>query len=47
MEGVRPDRHFYWASGIEWVKNMVANRDSSLNRMKLTRHPGESESVVI
>ena len=47
MEGVRPDRHFYWASGIEWVENMVANGDSALNGMKLPWHPGESKSEVI
>lgn len=47
MEGVRPDRHFYWDSGIEWVKNLVVEGDSILNGERLPRHPGGSRMHVV
>jgi hypothetical protein len=47
MEGVRPDRHFYWESGISWVKNLVAKGDSSLSGTGLPRHPDGSRLEVL
>jgi hypothetical protein len=47
MEGVRPDRHFYWNSGIEWVKNIVAEGDASLNGKQLPRHPDGTRLEVV
>jgi hypothetical protein len=47
--GVRPDRHFYWDSGVEWVKRLVADGDTSLYGENLPRHPdgGRMEIVEI
>ncbi|KAF8853055.1 hypothetical protein BDZ45DRAFT_677962 [Acephala macrosclerotiorum] len=42
MEGMRPDRHFYWESGVTWVKELVAEGDKSLVGEKLPRHPDGS-----
>jgi hypothetical protein len=47
MEGVRPDRHFYWESGIGWVKNLVTEGDSSLSGKQLPRHPDGSRLQVV
>jgi hypothetical protein len=46
-QGVRPDRHFYWDSGINWVKRLVAEGDSSLDTEKLPRHPDGSRLEVV
>lgn len=43
MEVIRPDRHLYWESGINWVKELLAEGDKSLgNDGKLPRHPAGS-----
>ncbi|KUJ07228.1 uncharacterized protein LY89DRAFT_631807 [Mollisia scopiformis] len=44
MEGMRPDRHLYWESGINWVKELVTGGDKSLalGEEKLPRHPSGS-----
>ena len=40
VEGVRPDRHFYWDSGVEWVKDWVREGDGVLGDSgNLPRHP--------
>jgi hypothetical protein len=42
MEGVRPDRHFYWESGVSWVKDWAREGDGHLGEGKgegLPRHP--------
>jgi hypothetical protein len=47
MEGVRPDRHFYWNHGVEWVKNVITGGDGTLNGEKLPRHPDGSRVDVV
>jgi len=44
MDGIRPDRHLYWESGINWVKDLLAEGDKSLSATeeKLPRHPAGS-----
>lgn len=40
-EGVRPDRHFYWESGVSWVKQWAREGDKCFagEEGKLPRHP--------
>ena len=40
-EGVRPDRHFYWESGVSWVKEWAREGDKCFagEEGKLPRHP--------
>lgn len=48
MEGVRPDRHFYWESGVSWVKRLVREGDESLGEgERLPRHPDGRRSEVV
>ena len=51
MEGVRPERHFYWDSGVGWVKRLIAEGDGSLD-MKgqgkgLPKHPDGNRLEVV
>src|SRR4051794_6649716 len=47
VEGVRPDRHFFWGSGIGWVKKLITEGDSSLDGKPLPRHPDGSRLQVV
>lgn len=45
--GVRPDRHFYWRYGVEWVQNLVAEGDGSIRGEPLPRHPESSRRECV
>lgn len=47
--GVRPDRHFYWDSGVDWIKRLVSEGDVSLNENgeALPRHPDSRMKQVL
>jgi hypothetical protein len=47
MPGVRPERQFYWNSGVEWIKRLVTEGDSSVHGEKLPRHPDGSRIQVV
>jgi hypothetical protein len=47
MPGVRPERQFYWNSGVEWIKRLVTEGDSSVGGEKLPRHPDGSRMQVV
>jgi hypothetical protein len=42
MPGVRPDRHFFWNAGIEWIQKVVSDGEVSLQGQALAKHPGFS-----
>jgi len=48
-QGVRPDRHFYWDSGVNWIKKLVTEGDRSLNENGegLPKHPDSSRKEVV
>jgi hypothetical protein len=46
-EGVRPDRHFYWESGVGWIKRLITEGDSSLGGEKLPRHPDGNRMEIV
>lgn len=45
--GVRPDRHFYWDSGVEWVKRLTADGDTSIYGENFPRHPDGGRMEVV
>jgi len=47
--GVRPDRHFYWDSGVDWIRKIITEGDVSLNDKaeSLPRHPDCSIKQVL
>ncbi|KAG4443005.1 hypothetical protein IFR05_001536 [Cadophora sp. M221] len=48
VEGVRPDRHLYWDSGVEWVKRLVTEGDGGLGEGgKVPRHPDGERDVLV
>ncbi|PVH73828.1 hypothetical protein DL98DRAFT_519692 [Cadophora sp. DSE1049] len=50
VEGVWPERHEYWDSGVEWIKRLVTEGDGVLNDAgseKVPRHPDGEWDVVV
>ncbi|KAH7348939.1 Mss4-like protein [Rhexocercosporidium sp. MPI-PUGE-AT-0058] len=48
VEGVRPDRHLYWDSGVEWVKTLVTEGDGGLiGGKKAPKHPDGERDVFV
>jgi hypothetical protein len=47
MPGVRPERQFYWDSGVDWIKRLVTEGESSLGGEKLPRHPDGSRMEIV
>ncbi|KAH8671802.1 Mss4-like protein [Tricladium varicosporioides] len=43
VEGVKPDRHFYWESGIEWVKGGLVGGEMGA----LPKHPDGCRKIVV
>jgi len=45
--GVRPDRHFYWKGGIEWIRRTITDGDAFLQGKPLPRHPEFNRHVTV
>ncbi|KAH9209942.1 Mss4-like protein [Leptodontidium sp. 2 PMI_412] len=47
-EGVRPDRHLYWDSGVGWVMRLVTEGDGGLSEGgNVPRHPDGERNVLV